>query len=66
MRALTTLAYAVAAALVFMTLMAAVIGAPNPDDAPQGGLTAATILRTDGFSAEAPMPREPAPERPSS
>ncbi len=63
MRALTTLAYAVAAALVFVTLMAAVIGAPNPDDAPQGGLTAATILRTDG---PGPMPREPVSARPSS
>ncbi len=63
MRALMTLAYAVAAALVFITVMAAIIGAPRPDDAPQGGLTAATILRTDGA---APMPPEPVSERPSS
>ncbi len=68
MRAFTTLAYAVAAALVFVLVAGSIIGAPNPDDARHGGLTTATILRSDGSRADAPRPRPDfaEAERPSS
>lgn len=67
MRLVTTLAYGFAAALVFVALAAALIGEPAPDRAAHGGLTTATVLRSDGSRADAP--RTPAPvetDRPSS
>jgi hypothetical protein len=68
MRVFSTLAYALAAALVFVAVASTLIGRPNPDDAPHGGLTTATILRSDGSRADAPAPRDEAArdERPSS
>lgn len=68
MRAFTTLAYAVAAALVFVVVAGAIIGSPNPDGARHGGLTTATILRSDGSRADAPPPHDDLAEveRPSS
>lgn len=53
MRLLTTLAYGFAAALLFVAVAAAVIGTPDSDGVRGGGLTAATILRSDGSRADA-------------
>ena len=67
MRLVTTLAYGFATALVFVALAAALIGEPAPDSAVHGGLTTATVLRSDGSRADGP--RTPAPvdtDRPSS
>lgn len=68
MRAFTTLVYAVAAALVFVLVAGSIIGSPNPDDVRHGGLTTATILRSDGSRADAPTLRGDLAEadRPSS
>jgi hypothetical protein len=67
MRLVTTIAYGFAAALVFVALAATLIGKPAPGASPHGGLTTATILRSDGSEADAPA--SPAPvetDRPSS
>ncbi|MCJ2014655.1 hypothetical protein [Methylobacterium sp. J-076] len=53
MRALTTIAYGFAAALAFVVVAGHVIGPPDPDEARHGGLTAATVLGTDGSQADA-------------
>lgn len=60
MRTFSTLAYGFAAALALMIAAAHVIGPPNPDDGRRGGLTAATVLGSDGSQADAapsPIPR---------
>ncbi|MFC6788744.1 hypothetical protein ACFQE0_03365 [Methylobacterium komagatae] len=62
MRTLTTLAYGLAATLALMVATAHVIGPPNPDEGRRGGLTAATVLGSDGSQADAPR----ASARPSS
>ena len=53
MRTLTTLAYGLAATLALMVATAHVIGPPNPDEGRRGGLTAATVLGSDGSQADA-------------
>lgn len=53
MRTFSTLAYGVAAALALMVAAAHVIGPPNPEEVRRGGLTAATVLGSDGSGADA-------------
>lgn len=53
MRTFSTLAYGFAAALALMVAASHVIGPPNPDETRRGGLTAATVLGTDGSQADA-------------
>ena len=53
MRMLSTLAYGFAAALALMVAASHVIGTPNPDEVRRGGLTAATVLGSDGSQADA-------------
>jgi len=53
MRTFSTLAYGFAAALALMVAAAHVIGPPNADDGRRGGLTAATVLGSDGSQADA-------------
>ncbi|MCJ2024689.1 hypothetical protein [Methylobacterium sp. J-067] len=52
MRTFSTLAYGFAAALALMVAAAHVIGPPNADDGRRGGLTAATVLGSDGSQAD--------------
>lgn len=66
MRALTTIAYGIAAAFALVATAAAVIGHPDPSEARHGGLTAATVLRSDGSRSDAPRSPPLAVESPSS
>ena len=53
MRTLTTVAYGFAVAHALVVAAAHMIGPPDPDDVRRGGLTAATVLGSDGSQADA-------------
>lgn len=54
MRTLSTVAYGFAVALALVVAAAHVIGQPDPNEVRRGGLTAATVLGSDGSQADAP------------
>lgn len=66
MRALTTIAYGIAVAFALVAGAAAVTGHPDPSAVRHGGLTAATVLRSDGSRSDAPQSPPVAVESPSS
>lgn len=66
MRLVTTLLYGFAASLGLLVAAANMVGPPRPDEIRRGGLTAATVLSSDGSKAGTTEASAPRAERPSS
>jgi hypothetical protein len=66
MRLVTTLLFGFAASLALLVAASNVIGPPRSDEIRRGGLTASTVLSTDGSKAGAADTASPRAERPSS